>query len=613
MGKRCQGSLASINQNQLMPDSEKEEIVLQGVAASPGVVHGPAFLFLQKKLEIPSYEISKENQGYELARFEQAILETRMQISAIRNEIAEELGEEEAQIFDAHLLVLDDKALLEETVLEVQNSGLNIEYCVHQVITRYLEAFSSIDDDYIKERVTDIRDVSRRLLRNLMGHADFSFNILAHDKIIVSEDLTPSETASLEKGAVLAFITDEGSRTSHVTIMARALEVPAVVGLHDITRRAHSDDTILVDGYEGLVILHPTIERLRRYGQIKLKREHLQQIFRSEANLPAETIDGHSIILMSNIEGSEPTEKLSRYGAQGVGLFRTESIFLRDQAFPGEEAQFEVYRRYVEHLSPQTVIIRTFDLGGDKNPHGDYFPVNEGNPFLGFRAIRFCLKHTDVFKDQLRAILRSSSYGKVKIMFPMISGLPELLAAIKVLEEAKQELLERGQAFDPHLRIGCMIEVPSAAYTADLLAEHSHFFSIGTNDLIQYMLAVDRINDRIAYLYEPNHPAVIRMIKAVIDAGHKKGIPVGICGEMAGDPIYAPLLIGLGADDLSIAPVRLPEIKYLLRKMRMPEAEQLAAKVLKTGDSQIIFETLQKFYLDHVNPSDLGIDSVDID
>ncbi len=586
---------------------------MQGVAASPGVVHGPAFLFLQKKLEIPSYEISKENQGYELARFEQAILETRMQISAIRNEIAEELGDEEAQIFDAHLLVLDDKALLEETVLEVQNTGLNIEYCVQQVITRYLEAFSSIDDDYIKERVTDIRDVSRRLLRNLLGHADFSFSTLAHDKIIVSEDLTPSETACLEKGTVLAFVTDEGSQTSHVTIMARALEVPAVVGLHDITQRVHSDDTILVDGYEGLVILHPTTDRLRRYGQIKLKREHLQQIFQSEADLPAVTIDGHSMVLMSNIEGNEPPEKLDRYGAQGVGLFRTETIFLNDQSFPGEEAQFIVYRRYVEQLSPQTVIIRTFDLGGDKKPHGDYFPVNEGNPFLGFRAIRFCLKHTDVFKDQLRAILRSSSYGKVKIMFPMISGLPELLAALKVLEEAKQELLEREQAFDPHIQVGCMIEVPSAAYTADVLAEHSHFFSIGTNDLIQYMLAVDRVNDRIAYLYEPNHPAVIRMIKAVIDAGHKKGIPVGICGEMAGDPLYGPLLIGLGADDLSIAPVRLPEIKYLLRKMRMPEAEQLAAKVLKTGDSQTILETLQKFYLDRVKQANIESENDNID
>ncbi len=584
-----------------MPTSEKEEIVLRGIAASPGVVHGPAFLFLQKELEIPSYEVSQENQGYELARFEQAILETRMQISAIRNEIAEELGDEEAQIFDAHLLVLDDKALLEETVLEVQNSGLNIEYCVHQVITRYLEAFSSIDDDYIKERVTDIRDVSRRLLRNLMGYADFSFKKLAQGRIIVSEDLTPSETACLDKGTVLAFVTDEGSRTSHTTIMARSIEVPAVVGLHDITQRVHSDDTILVDGYEGLVILNPTDERLHRYGQIKLEREHLQQIFQREASLPAETIDGHSIVLMSNIEGNEPPDQITRYGAQGVGLFRTESIFLRDQSFPGEEAQFKVYRHYVEELSPQPVIIRTLDLGGDKSGFGDYFPDNESNPFMGFRAIRFCLKHTDVFKDQLRAILRSSSYGKVKIMFPMISGLPELLAALGVLEEAKQELLSRGQAFDPHIRIGSMIEIPSAAYTADLLAEHCHFFSIGTNDLIQYMLAVDRVNDRIAHLYEPNHPAVIRMIKAVIDAGHKKGIPVGICGEMAGDPLYAPLLIGLGADDLSIAPVCLPEIKYLLRKVHKSEAEQLAAKVIEFGDSKTIFETLRKFYLDHVN------------
>ncbi len=593
-----------------MPNSEKkEETVLRGIAASPGVVHGPAFLFLQKELEIPSYEVSEQSRAYELARFEQAILETRMQINAIRNEIAEELGEEEAQIFDAHLLVLDDKALLEETVQEVESTGLNIEYCVHQVITRYLEAFSSIDDEYIKERVTDIRDVSRRLLRNLMGHADFSLSKLADKKIIVSEDLTPSETASMDKGNVLAFVTNEGSRTSHTTIMARSIEVPAVVGLHNVTQQVQSGDTLLVDGYEGLVILHPTNERLHRYGKIKLDREHLQQVFQREALLPAETVDGHSLVLMANIEGTENLDHLAEFGAQGVGLFRTESLFLRDDSFPDEETQFQTYRLYVERLSPQPVIIRTIDLGGDKSTHGDYFPVNEGNPFMGFRAIRFCLEHTNIFKDQLRAVLRSSAFGQVKIMFPMISGLPELLAAKHILDEAKEELLSRGQAFDPHIRVGSMIEIPSAAYTADLLAEHSQFFSIGTNDLIQYLLAVDRVNDRIAHLYQPNHPAVIRTIKAIIDSGHKKGIPVGVCGEMAGDPLYAPLLIGLGVDELSLTPICLPEIKFLLRKIRLSDAQSLATKVIQYGDSKTIFETLRQFYLDHVNQLDVNSDS----
>ncbi len=585
----------------LMSQSEKVEIVMRGIAASPGVAHGPAFLFLQKEVEIPSYEIPEQGRGFELARFEQAILETRMQISAMRNEIASELGEEEAQIFDAHLLVLDDKALLEETVHEVENSGLNIEYCVHKVITRYIEAFASIDDDYIKERVTDIRDVSRRLLRNLMGHADFSFSKLAENKIIVSEDLTPSETANLEKGTVLAFVTDEGSSTSHVSIMARSIEVPAVVALHTITSQVHTGDTLLVDGYEGLVILNPTEARLQRYGRIKLEKEQLQQVYQSEACKPAETRDGQSLVLMANIEGVTPPDRLIKYGAQGVGLFRTESIFLRDMSFPDEETQFQIYKSYVEQLNPQSVFIRTLDLGGDKSTDGKYFPDNEGNPFMGFRAIRFCLEQPEIFKDQLRAILRSSAYGKTKIMYPMISGLPELLAANKILEEAKEDLLERGQAFDPHIQVGSMIEIPSAAYTSDLLAEHCQFFSIGTNDLIQYMLAVDRVNDRIAHLYQPNHPAVIRIIKAVIDSAHKKGIPVGICGEMACDPLYAPLLIGMGADELSLMPVRIPEIKYLLRKIKMSDARSLVEKVINYGDAQTIYDTLRQFYLDHVN------------
>ena len=386
--------------------------------------------------------------------------------------------------------------------------------------------------------------------------------------------------------------------------MARSIEVPAVVGLHTITQQVHSGDTLLVDGYEGLVILNPSEQRLQRYGQIKLEQEHLQQAFQREAQMPAETADGQSLVLMANIEGIIHPDRLVEYGAQGVGLFRTEAIFLRDNSFPNEEAQFEVYRYYVEQISPQPVIIRTLDLGGDKSTQEDYFPDNERNPCMGFRAIRFCLEHPDIFKEQLRAILRSSAFGKTKIMYPMISGLPELLEANKMLEEAKEDLLSRGQAFDPHIQVGSMIEIPSAAYTADLLAEHCHFFSIGTNDLIQYMLAVDRVNDRIAHLYQPNHPAVIRIIKSVIDAGHKKGIPVGICGEMACDPLYAPLLIGMGADELSLMPVRIPEIKYLLRKIKMPDARRLVEEVIEYGDSQTIYDTLRQFYLNHINRND---------
>lgn len=584
-----------------MSTDERKEIVLNGIAASPGVAHGPAFVFLQRELEIPSYQVSDDKKDYELARFEQAILETRKQINDIRNQVAEKLGEDEARIFDAHLLVLDDKALLEEIVREAEESGLNIEHCVHEVASRYIEAFSRIDDAYIKERVTDIRDVSRRLLQNLMGEAENILARLIEEKVIVAEDLTPSETANLDKGKVLAVITDGGSRTSHSAIMARSVQVPAVVGLHDVTQRVKMDDILLVDGYEGIVIINPTEDSLFRYGKIKIEREQLQQIYDLEAMQTAETLDGETFTLLANIEGNEDPRRVIDCGAEGVGLFRTEALYLKATAFPDEEEQFQVYKHYVESLSPRPVTIRTLDLGGDKNIDHSIFPSDEDNPFMGFRAIRFCLDHPEIFKTQLRAILRSSAFGKVRVMFPMISGLNELIGARKLLEDAKEELMHKSQDYDPRIEVGSMIEIPSAAYTADLLAEHSDFFSIGTNDLIQYMLAVDRVNDRIAHLYEPNHPAVLRTIKHIIDTGKKKGVTISVCGEMAGDPIYSPLLLGLGADELSITPSTVPEIKYLVRKMKISEARTMAEEVLALAEPKAIFDRLRSFYLGHMD------------
>jgi phosphotransferase system enzyme I (PtsI) len=508
------------------------------------------------------------------------------------------LSEEEAEIFDAHLLVLDDKALLDETIHEMRSSGKNIEFCFHAVAGRYVAAFSKIDDDYIKERATDIRDVTRRLLRILSGKSDFNLGELTEEKIIVSDDLTPSETADLDKGMALGIVTDFGSRTSHSVIMARSIRVPAVVGLHDISAKIRAGDGVLVDGYEGIVVVNPSDATLYRYGKIKVEREHLREVFEEHAREPAVTVDGRSLTVLANVEGNEAPSDLVTCGAEGVGLFRTESIFLGCDTFPDEDEQFEAYRGMIEAFNPRTVIIRTLDLGGDKGGKFEYFPEEEDNPFMGFRAIRFCLEHKDVFKDQLRAILRASNCGNLKIMYPMISGVSELLAANQVLAEAKEELRQRGVDFDENVQVGSMIEVPSAAYTADLLAGHCDFFSIGTNDLIQYMLAVDRVNDRIAHLYEPNHPAVLRTIRSVIEAGHRKGLTVGICGEMAGDPPFVPLLFGMGADELSVTPTSVPETKYIIRKMKISAAEALAGEVLELSDPRDISDRLSAFHLE---------------
>ncbi len=583
-----------------MAPPEKEEIILKGIPASPGVGHGPALVFLQKALDIPSYEVSEDKRGHEIERFEQALLETREQISEISAEIRDKLGEEEASIFDAHLLVLEDKALIDDTIREVEESGLNIEYCLQQVCSRYIEAFQNIDDSYIKERVTDIKDVSHRLLANLMGHTHFRIGNITEQTIIVSEDLTPSDTASIEKGKVLGLVTDAGSRTSHAVIMARSIEVPAVVALKDATVQIKTGDILLIDGYDGIVIINPTKDSLFRYGKLKVERQSIQRVFDAEIFKSAQTRDGHKVKLMANIEGFEDPENLKKCGADGVGLYRTEALFLRGDKFPEEEEQFEAYRLMVETFKPHPVIIRTLDLGGDKTLGSGLLEYLEDNPFMGFRAIRYCLENTEVFKIQLRAILRAGAYGNAKIMYPMISSHKELIEANQVLEEAKDELVADGREFDADLQVGSMIEVPSAAYTIDLLADHCQFFSIGTNDLIQYLLAVDRVNDRIAHLYEPNHPAVMRTLKSIIDAAHSKGIPVGVCGEIAGDPLYAILLFGMGVDDLSVTPIALPEIKFMVRNLNMKDAEKLAETVLGLDDPISIYDELREFYSHHI-------------
>ena len=581
---------------------KKCEHVVHGTAASPGVAHGAAFVFLDRAFEAPHYEVEAAKSNREIKRFRRALEATREQVNSIKAKIASKLNEQEAQIFDVHLMVLEDQALIDETIQMQRDSNCNIDHCFHEVSKRYITSLHHIQDDYLRERAVDLEDVTRRVLHNLLGQQEARLDALHDGRIVIAENLTPSETALMDEDKVLAIVTDRGSRTSHTVIVARRIPVPAVVGLHDITTKVHNGDDVLVDGYNGIVILHPTQETLTRYSTIRSAHDSLRKIYAQSVELPSETADGHRLALMANIEGPEELDAVSQAGAEGVGLFRTEGLFLNRETAPDEAEQFAIYRTVVESMKPHPVVIRTLDLGGDKPWKGAFFAEREKNPFMGLRAIRLCLEHKDIFKTQLRALLRAALLGDVNLMYPMISGLEELQQANAVLEEAKEDLRKRGEPFASKLPIGTMIELPSAAYTADILAQHCTFFSIGTNDLIQYMMAVDRVNDKVAHLYNPNHPAVLRALKTIIDAAKRSGIPVSICGEMAGDSLYTGLLLGLGADSLSAAPQYLNEIKYLVRTIRFPDAVALAHQALECRDSESVYALLRTFYNTHMAP-----------
>ncbi len=583
-----------------MSKSNKDEIILKGIAASPGVAQGLVYHLLQVEIEIPSYYIDDDKKQFERDRLEKALLETRRQITTVRNEIADKLGEDEARIFDAHLLVLEDNALIDETMHELDSSNLNIEFCYHKAASRYIDAFVHIDDEYLKERVSDLRDVTKRVLENLVGETKILNSSHTEGKVIVSTDLTPSDAATIGKSKVGGIATNLGSRNSHAIIMARSLDIPAVIGLHDITDRVQSDDYVLINGYDGILIINPSESSLERYGKIKREKESIERVYKDERKLAAISIDGHSISILANIDGSEDFNSIKDLGSRGVGLFRTESIFLRDNKFPSEEDQFQIYRKVVEAYNDSFVIIRTIDLGGDKIMQTDFFEHKEENPFMGFRAIRFCLEHTNIFKDQLRAILRASVFGNIKIMYPFINDKEELIAANNILDEAKDELRTRGVSFNEHILVGSMIELPSAVFCADDLAEHCSFFSIGTNDLIQYILAVDRVNDKVSHIYKPNHPAVLRAIKIILDAGKNKNIPVGVCGEMAGDPLFVPLLFGMGVNELSMTANAIPQVNYIIRNIKYSDAVKLAGKVLNMNNANEIFKLLMHFYSSNI-------------
>lgn len=569
--------------------SPRPEIVLQGISASQGIAYGQVFVFIQSDVEVPEYKVEQARWTAELARFEHALLTTRQQVQAIMNQVEKNLGEDEARIFDAHLLVLEDQALISETVREFEKTRANIETCFNRVTQRYIAAFQEIDDEYLRERGGDIRDVAQRVLGNLLGRGTHRLSELAEKRIVVANDISPSDAGSLDRSAALGIVTDSGSKTSHAVIVARSMKIPAVVGLRDLSSRVGAGDFVLVDGYEGLVIINPGEATLFRYGHIQRKKRSQEQRLMESNRLPAITLDGVTLPLRANVEQPEEAVLVKDYNAAGVGLYRTEFLYLGAESMPSEETQYEAYRALVEALAPAPVTIRSLDLGGDKPiaSQAHLFP-RENNPFLGYRAIRFCLDHPDVFKTQLRAVLRASAHGKVLLMYPMISGREEMRRANEVLEECKAELRAEGKAFDERMPVGSMIEIPSAAMSADLLALECDFFSIGTNDLIQYLLAIDRVNDRIAHLYEPTHPAVLRTLRHVVVEAHRAKIKVSVCGEMAGDPAYVALLFGLGVDELSMTPPLLPAARHIIRNMKLTDAKKLAQAALAMDSAKAI-------------------------
>lgn len=579
----------------------QSETVLRGIAASRGIAYGQVFLYLQSELEVPRYQVEPAKRIGEIARFEQALVTTRQQIAQVRQQVSRNLSEDEALIFDAHQMVLEDQALIGETIREFETTGLNIETCFNAVAQRYIAAFAEIDDEYLRERAADIKDVARRVLRTLLGQTVMQLSELAEKRIIVAHDISPSEAAGIDRSSALGMVTELGSRTSHAVIVARSMKVPAVVGAADLTNRVKDGDWVLVDGYEGIVVLHPSQATLFRYGKIQQERSSFESRLLAANALPAETRDGVRVTLRANIEKADEVALVRQYRADGVGLYRTEYLYLSSPRLPTEEEQYANYRAIAEGLAPAPVTIRTLDIGGDKPlPANPQLIGPEANPFLGFRALRMCLENPGLFKEQLRAILRASAHGKVEVMYPMVGSADELEAANRLLAEAKEEVRARGLAFDEGLRVGTMIEIPSAAVAADVLAPHCQFFSIGTNDLIQYLLAVDRGNNRIAHLYDPVHPAVLRVLKLVVDAAHARGIKVSVCGEMAGDPVYVPLLVGLGVDELSMTPPLLPAARFLIRAMTGAEARQLAQDALAQTDSKRTAALVQAFYERHV-------------
>ncbi|EEW2477688.1 phosphoenolpyruvate-protein phosphotransferase PtsI [Escherichia coli] len=568
--------------------------MISGILASPGIAFGKALLLKEDEIVIDRKKISADQVDQEVERFLSGRAKASAQLETIKTKAGETFGEEKEAIFEGHIMLLEDEELEQEIIALIKDKHMTADAAAHEVIEGQASALEELDDEYLKERAADVRDIGKRLLRNILGLKIIDLSAIQDEVILVAADLTPSETAQLNLKKVLGFITDAGGRTSHTSIMARSLELPAIVGTGSVTSQVKNDDYLILDAVNNQVYVNPTnevIDKMRAVQeQVASEKAELAKL----KDLPAITLDGHQVEVCANIGTVRDVEGAERNGAEGVGLYRTEFLFMDRDALPTEEEQFAAYKAVGEACGSQAVIVRTMDIGGDKELPYMNFPKEE-NPFLGWRAIRIAMDRKEILRDQLRAILRASAFGKLRIMFPMIISVEEVRALRKEIEIYKQELRDEGKAFDESIEIGVMVETPAAATIARHLAKEVDFFSIGTNDLTQYTLAVDRGNDMISHLYQPMSPSVLNLIKQVIDASHAEGKWTGMCGELAGDERATLLLLGMGLDEFSMSAISIPRIKKIIRNTNFEDAKVLAEQALAQPTTDELMTLVNKF------------------
>ncbi len=568
-----------------MGSAKINNVYLQGIGASPGIAIGRVRITDRSRVKVIEEHVPKGRVPVEVERFRNALQMAKDQLNALKRQIAADKGEEHLYVIDSHLLILEDCMLSRETLGFIENERINAEAALKRALLKFREFFTAIEDDYLRQRYEDVETVGERILRNMVGKRQEPLNGGKGQTIVVAHDLSPADVLQIDKSKVIGFVTDLGGKTSHSAILSRALDIPAVVGLEHATTQIADGEMVIIDGATGMVVINPDRPTFNDYLRRKQHYEYQERELLKLRDLPAETVDGHRMLLKGNVEFPEEIPSLKVHGAEGIGLYRTEMLFFNRTALPGEEEQFEAYSAIVKAIAPQPVTIRTLDVGGDKFV-ADLNLSDELNPAMGLRAIRLSLRQPETFKPQLRAILRASALGKVRIFFPMVSGVGEIRAVKALLEEAKRELRNEALPFDEGIEIGIMIEIPSAVIIADLLAREVDFFSVGTNDLIQYSLAVDRTNEHLSQLYEPLHPAVLRSLKMVVDAAHSAGIDSSMCGEMAGEAEYLPILLGLGFDELSMNAVSILRVKKILRRCSKDEAEKLVSRALNLATAQ---------------------------
>lgn len=580
-------------------DQGKKTFVLKGIGVSPGIVIGKVYRFDPLDAQVSFYKLNNNDLiPHEIERFRNALKESSRQLLEIQENLKKTKVTEPLYIIDVHVLLLSDKKFINRTIKYIRRLGVNAEWAVRMTLDHYKQVFEGLEDIYISGRISDVQYVVQRILRNLSGEKHETVWEVGYDGVvIVSHDLSPADTAQMKLDKIVGFATDSGGRTSHTAIVARSMELPAVVGLDNVTRFVRTGDEIIVDGTSGLVVVNPYPDMLKRYEEKKRHYDDAKDEYLKYAKLPAETLDHHHVQIGSNIEFIEEIPSAILHGAEHIGLYRTEFLYIYREELPTEEDHFNNYRQVVTEKNLSWSTIRTFDLGGDKFPNYQK-QAKELNPQMGLRAIRFCLKEVDLFKTQLRAIWRVSVLGRVKILFPMISCIEEIREAKRLLEETRQELLAQGVPIADRMEIGAMIEVPAAAVIADQLAREVDYFSIGTNDLIQYSLAIDRSNERVTYLYEPLHPAVLRLIKEIVDKAHAAKISVAMCGEMAGDPLCCLILLGMQLDELSMNHLAIPRIKRIVQQSTLSESKKLLTQAMSYNNASDVRAYVQDYMSD---------------